>query len=189
MFRRVGAVTLWPAMEAAPTDPTRARRAAHLVFGIDERIASTVFGTITAMATITAYGRAFQHSPWRVEELVVTTAIVLWIGHVYAHALSESIHQRRPLRVGGVWFVAHRELGILLAVVLPCIALTLGGIGVFSERNSIWLALALGLATLAVEGVRYARIEGLHTVGTLVAIALNVGLGLLVVLLKVLVLH
>jgi hypothetical protein len=188
MFRASGAATLSSAMEAAP-DPTRARRAAHLVFGIDDRIAGTVFGTITAMATVAAYGRAFQHSPWKVEELVATTAIVLWIGHVYAHGLSESIHQRRPLRPGGLWFVAQRELGILLAVVLPCLALTLGGIGLLSERNSIWLALALGLATLAVEGVRYARIEHLRSGGTLVAVALNVGLGLLVVLLKVVVLH
>jgi hypothetical protein len=189
MFRRVQTVTLSSAMEAAPTDPTRARRAAHLVFGIDDRIAGTVFGTLTAMATVAAYGRAFQHSPWKVEELVFTTAIVLWIGHVYAHALSESIHQRRPLRPAGVWFVAHREVGILLAAVPPCAALTLGGIGVLSERNSIWLALALGLATLAVEGVRYARIERLRPVGTLVAVGLNMGLGLLVVLLKVFVLH
>lgn len=185
---RVGA-TLSPEMEAAPSDPTRARRAAHLVFGIDDRIAGTVFGTLTAMATVAAYGRAFQHSPWKVEELVVSTAIVLWIGHVYAHGLSESIHQQRPLRAGSLWFVAQRELGILLAAVLPCLALTLGGVGVLSERNSIRLALALGLATLAVEGVRYARIERLRPVGTLVALAVNVGLGLLVVLLKVTVLH
>jgi len=189
MFRRIRAATLSPAMEAAPTDPTRAHRAAHLVFGVDERVASTVFGTLTTMATVAAYGRAFRHSPWKVEELVITTAIVLWIGHVYAHGLSESIHRRRPLRPAGLWFIAHRELGILLAAVLPCIALTLGGIGVFSERNSIWLALALGLATLAVEGVRYARIESLQFGGTLVAVAANVGLGFLVVLLKVLVLH
>jgi hypothetical protein len=189
MFPANRAATLSPAMEAAPTDPTRARRAAHLVFGVDDRIAGTVFGTITAMATVTAYGRAFQHSPWKVEELVVTTAIVLWIGHVYAHGLSESIHQRIPLRPGGLWFVAQRELGILLAAVLPCLALTLGGIGLLSERNSIWLALALGLATLAVEGIRYARIEHLRPGGTFVAVAVNVALGLLVVLLKVVVLH
>ena len=44
MFRVSRAATLSPAMEAAPTDPTRARRAAHLVFGIDDRIAGTVFG-------------------------------------------------------------------------------------------------------------------------------------------------
>ena len=75
MFLGVKGVTLSPAMEAAPTDPTRTRRAAHLVFGIDERIASTVFGTLTTMATVAAYGRAFQHSPWKVEELVVTTAL------------------------------------------------------------------------------------------------------------------
>jgi hypothetical protein len=189
MFRASRAATLSPAMEAVPTDPTRARRAAHLVFGIDDRIAGTVYGTITTMATVAAYGRAFQHSPWKVEELVVSTALVLWAGHVYAHGLSESIHQRRPLRAGGLWFVAQRELGILLAAALPCLALTLGGLGVLSERGSIWLALVLGLATLAVEGVRYARIEHLRPGGTFVAVALNVGLGLLVVLLKVAVLH
>ena len=72
---------------------------------------------------------------------------------------------------------------------LPCLALTLGGIGVLGERASIWLALAVGLATLAVEGVRYARIEHLRPGATLVAVALNLGLGLLVVLLKVAVLH
>lgn len=165
------------------------RRAGHLVFGIDDRIAGTVFGTIAAMATVAAYGRAFQHNPWRVEELVASTAVVLWIGHVYAHGLSESIAERRPLRPAGFWFVARRELGILFAAIPPSIALFLGGVGVLDEPASIWLALALGLGILAVEGVRYARIEGLRSMGTFVAVSVNVGLGLLVVLLKVTVLH
>ena len=39
------------------------------------------------------------------------------------------------------------------------------------------------------EGVRYARLEGLGRTGTLTATALNVALGLLVVALKVLVVH
>lgn len=182
--------TLQRTMATAPSEQTRiSRKAGHLVFGIDDRIAGTVFGTITAMATVAAYGRAFQHSPWKVEELVVSTAIVLWIGHVYAHALSESIAERRPLRLAGFWFVARRELGILFAAIPPSLALFLGGVGVLDEQASIWLALGLGLVVLAVEGVRYARIEGLRSVGTLVAVALNVGLGLLVVLLKVTVLH
>ena len=49
--------------------------------------------------------------------------------------------------------------------------------------------LGLGLAILAVEGVRYARIEGLGSAATLTAVAVNVGIGLLVVLLKAEVLH
>src|SRR5262249_49153884 len=116
-------------------------------------------------------------------------AVVLWIAHVYAHALSESITERRPLRPAGLWFLARRELGILFAVVPPSLALTLGTVGVLSERASIWLALGGGLLTLAVEGWRYAQIEHLRATGTFVAVSLNVGLGLLVVLLKVLVLH
>ena len=169
---------------------TRASRAAaHLVVGIDEGIAGTVFGTMTAMATITAYGKAFPDSPWRLEELVVTTAIVLWIAHIYAHALSESISERRPLRPGPFRTIARRELGILLAAVPPTIVLTLGTVGVFDENTSIWLALGVGLCTLGLEGLRYAQLEHLRATGTLVAVAANVGLGLLVVLLKVAVLH
>jgi hypothetical protein len=189
MFPTARTATLWPEMEAASSDPTRARRAAHLVFGIDDRIASTVFGTITAMATIAAYGAAFPDSPWKVEELVASTAIVLWIAHLYTHAISESISESRRLSPRQVWSVAQRELGILLAAVPPCIVLTLGALGLFDETVSIWLALALGLVTLAVEGLRYARIERLAAAATLVAIGANVSMGLLVVLLKAAVLH
>lgn len=176
-------------MEAAPTEQTRlARTASHLV-GVGDRIASTVFGTITAMATVAAYGRAFPDSPWTVEELVVTTALVLWIAHLYTHALSESISEQHPLRVGMVRRLAGREVGILLAAVPPSFALLLGSLGVLDETGSIWLALALSLAVLALEGVRYSRLERLGPVGTLAAVAVNVGLGLLVVLLKVEILH
>jgi hypothetical protein len=190
MCRSPGGRTVPRTMATAPSERTRiSRRAGHLVFGIDDRIAGTVFGTIAAMATVAAYGRAFQHNPWRVEELVASTAVVLWIGHVYAHGLSESLAERRPLRPAGFWFVARRELGILYAAIPPSIALALGGVGVFDEQVAIWLALALGLGILAVEGLRYARIEELGSMGTFIAVSVNVGLGLLVVLLKVTVLH
>jgi hypothetical protein len=184
-------VTLRPAMTAARPEERRrvSRRAAHLVVGVDDRIASTVFGTITAMATVAAYGRAFPDSPWTVEELILSTAFVLWLAHLYTHALSESISERHTLRIAGIRRLAGRELGILLAVVPPSLALLLGAAGVIDETASIWLALALGLAILALEGVRYARLERLGGTGTLVAVAVNVGIGLLVVLLKAEVLH
>jgi hypothetical protein len=190
MYRTAAGRTLQRTMATAPSDQTRiSRRAGHLVVGVDDTIASTVFGTITAMATIAAYGAAFPDSPWTVEELVASTAIVLWIAHLYTHALSESISESRRLRAGRLWTVAQRELGILFAAVPPCVALTLGGLGLFDETVSIWLALGLGLAALAAEGVRYARIERLGPAGASMAIAANVGIGLLVVLLKAEVLH
>jgi hypothetical protein len=189
MFRRRLVATLFATMEAARSEQTRlARTASHLV-GVDDRIASTVFGTITAMATVAAYGRAFPNSPWTVEELVLSTAVVLWIAHVYTHALSESLADEHRLRFAGLRRLAVRELGILLAVVPPSAALLLGALGVIDETASIWLALSLGLAILALEGVRYARLERLGRMGMVIAIAVNVGLGLTVVILKAEVLH
>jgi hypothetical protein len=182
-----GAYTVQRTM-AAPEQTRISRTAAHLV-GVEDRIASTVFGTITAMATVAAYGGAFPDSPWTVEELVLSTAVVLWIAHVYTHALSESISEGHSLRVAGVRRLAGRELGIMLAVVPPSLALLLGATGVLDETASIWLALAVGLFILALEGFRYARIERLGPAGMLLAVAVNTGLGLLVVLLKAEVLH
>jgi hypothetical protein len=186
MFRGPGADTVHPM--AAPGQTRISRTAAHLV-GVDDRIASTVFGTITAMATVAAYGAAFPDSPWTVEELVVSTAVVLWIAHVYTHGLTESLSEGQTLRPGLVLSLAARELGILLAVVPPTIALLLGASGVLDETASIWLALAVGLFILGLEGLRYARIERLGLTGTLLAVALNTGIGALVVLLKAEVLH
>jgi hypothetical protein len=177
-------------MATAPSERTHlSRRAGHLVLGVDDRIASTVFGTITAMATVTVYGRIFPDDPWKVEELVASTAVVLWIAHLYTHALSESISEGRRLNGARVWSLAVRELGILLAAIPPTVALILGGLGLFDETVSIWLAIGLGLAVLAVQGVRYARIEGLGSLGIMLAVGLNVGIGVLVVLLKAEVLH
>ena len=85
--------------------------------------------------------------------------------------------------------LAGREAGILLAVVPPSLALLLGAVGVLDETASIWLALAVGLAILAYEGLRYSRIERLGPSGTFLAVALNTGIGLLVVLLKAVALH
>jgi hypothetical protein len=187
MFSGLVAHRVQPRMTAS--EQTRiSRTAAHLV-GVEGRIASTVFGTITAMATVAAYGRAFPDSPWTVEELVLSTALVLWIAHVYTHGISESLSQGHRLGVAEVRRLAGRELGILLAVVPTSLALLLGAVGVLDETTSIWLALALGLVILSLEGLRYARIERLGLPGTLLAVALNAGLGLLVVVLKAEVLH
>jgi hypothetical protein len=189
MFRGHRFETLQEAMAEARSEQTRLTRTASHLVGVDDRIASTVFGTITAMATVAAYGKAFPDSPWTVEELVLSTAIVLWIAHLYTHALSESISEQHTLRVAVLRKLAWRELGILLAVVPTSFALLLGALDVIDETASIWLALGLGLGILAFEGARYARLERLGRLATFLAVAVNLGIGLLVVLLKAEVLH
>jgi len=158
-------------------------RPTNVAFGIGTGIAGTVYGTVTVMATIAAFGRVKQ--PWELAVLVVGTAVVFWIAHIYAHGLSESITESEPIRPRTLIPIARRESGILGAAVLPLIALTLGALHVVRPERAAWYALFAGLATLVVEGVRYARLEALGRKATVAVVAVNVGLGLLVVVMKI----
>ena len=159
-----------------------------LFLGSRGGIASTVYGTVVIMATLTA-AYASQSDPWKLALIVMSSAFVLWIAHLYAHGLSESITLERRLTLREAKTLARRELGILLAAALPCAALVVGAIGILEEKTAIWLALGLGLGTLAAEGVRYARMERLGRLGMTAAVVGNVLLGSFVVLLKVVVAH
>jgi hypothetical protein len=173
--------------EVVAGDEPRKTRATALVFGVGSGIASSVYGTITAMATIAAFGD--DEHPWKIAVAVALTALVFWVAHMYAHGLSESIAAGHPLRLRDLGPIARRELGIVLAAVPPLAALLLGAAGILREGTAIWIALEIGLATLAIQGARYARLEKAGILSTLTAVAANVGLGLLVVALKAALAH
>ena len=164
-------------------------RAKQLVFGSAGGIAGTVYGTIVVMATVTAGSNGEQTDAWRLAVVVGVTVLVLWIAHVYAHGIAESLERRRRLDRAELRDVARRELAIPAAAVAPLAALVLGGVGVLDEQTAVWLALGIGVVTLAVQGRRYAAVEQLDRTGTLTAVALNVLLGLVIVGLKALLAH
>jgi hypothetical protein len=163
---------------------SRKQTLTQVVFGVGGSVASTVYGTIVVMATLTAAYATEKH-PWKLAGIVAGTVVVFWIAHLYAHGLSESITLSRRLTLDELAHIARREAGILMAAAAPIAALVVGATTLVGETTAVWLALAIGLVTLAVEGFRYARLERYGRAGTLVAIAVNLSLGLLVVALKV----
>ena len=60
----------------------------------------------------------------------------------------------------------------------------LGAIGVFAESTAVWIALGFGVATLAVDGVRYAAAARMGPLGATVSVAINLALGLVIIGLK-----
>ena len=168
---------------------SRAQRLARLVFGSRRTIAGTVYGTIVVLASLAAGGKAFEHDLWHLAAIVVTTVLVLWIAHVYAHGLGESLQVSRRLDATELGAVAGRELAIPLAAVAPTTMLALGALGLFRGSTAVWLAVGICVAILGVQGVRYAMLERLGRLGTLAAVALNLALGLAIVALKVVVAH
>jgi DMSO reductase anchor subunit len=161
----------------------RSQALRRVVFGSREGIGDTVYGTIVVMAALTAGSRESGRL-WQLVGIVAATVLVLWIAHVYSDTLNESIALGRRLDAAEFRSVARRELAIPLAAAAPVAALCLGAIGVFRESTAVWTALALGLATLAVQGLRYARLEATTPRQTIVTVALNLTLGLLIVGLK-----
>jgi hypothetical protein len=164
-------------------------RAKRLLFGSTGGLAGTVYGTIVVMATVTAGSSGTDTDPWRLAVVVAVTVLVLWIAHVYSHALAESLERRRRLDRAEFSAIARRELSIPGAAVAPIAALVLGALGIIGELTAVWFALGFGVATLGVQGARYARLEQLGRAGTLAVIAFNLLLGLAVVGLKALLAH
>jgi hypothetical protein len=148
-----------------------------------------VYGTIVVLASLAAGGKAFEDHLWHLAAIVFTTALVLWVAHVYAHGLGESLQVGRRLDAAELGAVAGRELAILLAAVAPTAILGLGALGLFHGSAAVWLAIGICVATLAVQGLRYAALERLSLLGTLSAVAINLALGLAIVGLKVVVAH
>ena len=175
-------------LRSAEADLLRRQALTRAAFGLGDNIASTVYGTVVVMATVTA---ASGNSPdnWRLAAIVASSAVVFWLAHLYAHGLSESLELAHRLTRSELTSIARRERGILLAAAGPTGAVLLGAAGVLRETRAVWLALSVGLVTLAVLGARYARVEGLALGGTVAMIGLNLALGLLVVALKAFVVH
>jgi hypothetical protein len=163
-------------------------RIRQIVLGTPGSIAGTVYGTIVVMGAVIA-GAKGAPDPWRLAAVVDTTVLVLWLAHVYAHGLGESITRGRRLDRPELASIARRELGIPLAAVAPTAALVLGGLGFVGYSTAAWLALGVALLTLAVQGFRYAELEGLGPLATFTSVGLNLSLGLVLVVLKVLVAH
>jgi hypothetical protein len=154
-----------------------------------ERIAGLVYGTIVVMGVIAASSEGLESDPALIAGLVVSTSVVFWLAHVYAHALDVSVSRGERLTTAGIKEVAVHQASILSAAVLPTVALLLGAFDLIGERLAVWLALAAGTTALAAQGLAYARIEKLSPFGTATLVTTNLVLGLAIVGLKAFVSH
>jgi hypothetical protein len=154
-----------------------------------ERLGGFIYGTIVVLAVLVAGARAYPHEAGHIAGLVAVTSVVFWLAHVYAHSLGHSVATDEHLSLAELRHIARREGSLVEAAVPPLGALMLGAFGLLSTRAAVWLAFGLCLGVLAVQGIVFARVERLGRLGTLGVVASNLGLGVLLVALKLLVSH
>ena len=92
--------------------------------------------------------------------ILVGSAIVYWLAHVYAHLVPRMAAVGR-LRSGLFRETAADQIGVLLVVLVPVVALLLGVAGVLSDPTAVRTAIAAGVASLGVFATREARAAGL----------------------------
>jgi hypothetical protein len=154
---------------------------------IAERLGGFVYGTIVVLSVIVAGAKAYPDDTTRIAALVGVTTVVFWLAHAYAHALTHSVRTGQRLTFDEVRHIGRREAALIQAGV-PCIAvLLLGSIGLLEDDTAIWLAVAFGLVVLAVQGFVFAHVERLGPKSTVLVVAVNVALGLLLVAMKLVV--
>jgi hypothetical protein len=160
-----------------------------LILGTRDTIAGTVYGAIVVLSVLTAGAPAFEHGSWHLLAVLGVTVLVFWTAHVYTHIIGESLQEGHRLEREHVQAIARRELAIPLAAVLPMAMVALGVLGVIAANTALWIAAGISVATLTVQGFRYARLERLSRTGTIVSVAINLSLGLALVVLKATVSH
>lgn len=156
---------------------------------IGERLAGFIYGTIIVLSVLVAGSKAFPDDAARIAAVVVVTSVVFWLAHVYAHGLAHSVAHDEHLSLAELRRIAQREGSIVEAAVPPLAALLLGAFGATSTTTAVWIAFGLGLGVLAAAGIVFARVERLGWIGMLAVVAANLGLGIALVALKLIVAH
>lgn len=164
-------------------------RLKRVILGDRRTIAGTVYGTIVVMSVIAAGAKAYEHQLWRLVVLAGGSSVVLWLAHVYAHTLGESLVLGRRVTVDELSSIARREYSVIAAAILPLAAVSLGAVGLLAQRTSVQLALWLGVVALGAQGIRYARLENLSRRAAYATTGVNLAIGLGLVALEVLIAH
>jgi hypothetical protein len=154
-----------------------------------ERVAGFTYGTLVTLSMVIAGAKLYPDGPGRIAAFVVLTTVALWLAHVYAHTIGQSVSHERRLRLSELRHIARREGAIVEAALPPVVPLLLAAVGVVSTQVALWAAFGLGLVVLGAQGVQFARIERLGPLRTVVAVTVNVGVGLVLVAAKVVLTH
>lgn len=153
---------------------------------IGRRMQAAVYGTILVISVI-AVASEYQGKPLRITGSVVATQLIFYLAHVYAGQLGvrlETLHSptRTDLRE-----IAWEEWPLFAAAGPPCIALLIGGLTPLNDAVWVGIALAIGVGTLVLYGIRLGIAERRSVPGVIMTATVNGAFGLLLVVLKVLV--
>jgi hypothetical protein len=148
--------------------------------------ASAVYGSLLVTALVAAQARSDAVPEFIAATLVVGVG-VFWLTEVWTELIA--IRTRGPITRGEVVAIGRAELPMLSAAVVPTILLLTASIGLTTPDQAANLAMAAGIVQLFAWGLMVGLAMRRGWGPALVVALVDVGLGLIIVALKVAVLH
>ena len=155
-----------------------------------ERLDATgaVYGSLLAASVVV--GQApLQESvpPVDLAVILLATGAVFWLVHVYSRTLGHYVIDGRFHR-HRLAHVMREESPIILAAIPPAVAALVVG-AISNASSAAWWAFFVAIAGQVVWAIVAAREAGQPSIGVFLAAAVNLGLGLVLVALKVAISH
>jgi hypothetical protein len=148
--------------------------------------ASAVYGSLLVTALVAAQARSDAIPEFIAATLVVGVG-VFWLTEVWTELIA--IRTRGPIARGEVLSIARAELPMLSAAVIPTLLLLTASLGLTTPDQAANLAMAAGIVQLFAWGLVVGLAMRRGWLPALVVALVDVGLGLVIVTLKVAVLH
>ena len=148
--------------------------------------ASAVYGSLLVTALVAAQARSDAVPEFIAATLVVGVG-VFWLTEVWTELIA--IRTRGPIARGDALAAARAELPMLSAAVVPTLLLLSASFGITTPDQATSLAMAAGIVQLFFWGLVVGLAMRRGWGPALVVALVDVGLGLIIVALKVAVLH
>lgn len=151
-----------------------------------------VYGLILVSGLIATAGTSGA-SAWKALLFTAITVAVFWLAHVYAATIAlhgTKTEAGEPVGVRSAMAQAARKSrGLLASTVFPALVLLLGAVGILDDAASMWAALWVCVAALAVLGyLTYLR-KGARLSMRLVGALSMAAFGVVIILAKAFVAH
>lgn len=146
----------------------------------DGDAASAIYGTILAASILIAsFG-----TPLEIFLSVIGTGFVFWLAHAHVSLIRRIVRDGQTIERRDVMLSLTEEWPLVQASLSPAAPMLLAMLGIISAETAANLGILICFIGLIAWGIVVSRAANLSRSASIFAIGVNVGLGLLLVLLK-----
>jgi hypothetical protein len=124
---------------------------------VAQLVSAAAYGSVLALAALVVVGVS-EVAAGHGAELVAGVGVATWIAHLFAELLGNRVLHPSPLHRREVGAAAADGAPILVATVLPALALALGRVDVLGDAAARNLAILLAVAQLLAIGAYVAHV-------------------------------